>query len=180
MDSLALIFSASGRIAPKPFAVGALLLYALIFLSQALLSPPLSVRAGVVPFVVAQAVLAWVWYALHAKRLRDAGLGTGSALGIAVTVALSLVLFLLLLQVLFGASVGASADDRPGGLAPFVIVLFLLTLLTSEPSISFFFYVALVIVVIMFTPLLIALGFSIWAGTRPGIASGGPASGPSS
>ena len=73
MESLALFTSASGRIAPKPFWLGVVAVYVASFLSQFLLAAPVTARASVLPFLVAQAAIAWAWYALHARRLRDAG-----------------------------------------------------------------------------------------------------------
>jgi uncharacterized membrane protein YhaH (DUF805 family) len=175
MHALALIFSPSGRLARKPFAVGAAAVYGLMILSQVLLVQPIATRAGVIPFAAAQALLTWAWFALHAKRLREAGHPTGSALGIAILYAISTLLFLMLLQVLFGAHTGATADDQPGGLMPFVIVLFLIAMLTGEPHVAFFFYVVLVIVVIMLTPFLVAIAYSVWTGTRPPAPAEAPA-----
>jgi uncharacterized membrane protein YhaH (DUF805 family) len=177
MDSLALPFSSSGRLAQKPFAIAVVAVYGLMFMSQMLLSPPVSTRGGVLPFALMQALLAWIWYAIHAKRMRDAGHSTGSAMAIAILYALSIVLFLLVVEVLFGisAKAGATLDQQSSSLAPLVILLFLLTLLTGDGSISLFFYVALVITLVMFLPFLIAFAFSIFAATRPSLPAVAPA-----
>src|SRR6478736_2398347 len=98
MESLAFL-SPSGRIARAPFALGIVLVYVLIFASQALLSAPVMTRSGVAPFAIAQAALTFAWYMLHARRLHDAQRSTGSALAIAVLYGLGVVLFMLLVQV---------------------------------------------------------------------------------
>jgi len=162
MNVLALPFSTSGRLASKPFAIGAVALYVAIVASQILLST----RGGLALFAVAQAVLTWIWYALHAKRLRDAGCPTGTALGIAVLYGISMVLLVLLAQLLSG--VGGSGSNNPDSAwAPFIIVAFLIAMLSGEPNLGLFFHVALVILMMVFAPLAIALGYSVWAGTRP-------------
>src|SRR2546421_12922651 len=84
MAPLALFFSAKGRLAPKAFVIGAIAVYAVSCLSQVLASGPLTARAGLWPFAIVQAVLTWSWFAIHAKRLRDAGRGIGSAPGLPV------------------------------------------------------------------------------------------------
>src|SRR6266542_2869022 len=79
MDPAGLFLSISGRLAPKPFALGAILVYAASLASQALISPPIVARSGFWPFAAAQATLLWGWYALHVKRLRDAEEDAGTA-----------------------------------------------------------------------------------------------------
>src|SRR4051812_25043618 len=110
MESFALFFSSSGRVAQKPFTIAVVLLYVLIVLSQGLLSPVVTARANVVPFALVQAVATYAWYALHAKRLRDAGHGTGVALGLAILYGMSVVLFLLLVALVIGVSGGAKGE----------------------------------------------------------------------
>jgi uncharacterized membrane protein YhaH (DUF805 family) len=167
MDSLALLFSTSGRIQPKPFVLGIVLVYALIFASQILLAPPIMARSGVVPFAVAQAALTWAWYALHAKRLRDAGRGSGLALAVAILYGLGVLLFLLLIQFITGLALDGEAKNAGDGLATIVIILFLIALLSGDlGAISFVYYVALTLLFVILMPLMIALVFSIWAGTR--------------
>src|SRR4051794_38703032 len=72
MDTPAVLFSPSGRIAPKAFAIGIVGLYVVSFGSRLLLAQPVMVQAGVAPFVLVQIAVIWSWYALHAKRLHDA------------------------------------------------------------------------------------------------------------
>ena len=87
-------------------------------LSPLLTYPDLVPRGGLWLFVALQAVLIWVWYSLHAGRLRDAGLGTGLAAGAAVLYALQLVLLLFVATAFFTVS-GTSLNDvnRTGALA---------------------------------------------------------------
>jgi uncharacterized membrane protein YhaH (DUF805 family) len=166
MNSLALFFSSHGRIGRKPFALAIALVYVLIFASQLLLSTGVTARANVVPFALLQGLLTFAWYALHAKRLRDAGRGTGAATALAVLYAMSVVLFLLLVELVIGVSAGGSGGKPGGEFAALLFVLFLVAMFSGDPSFGLFFYLATVLLVLIFLPLVIAMGFSLWAGTR--------------
>jgi len=172
MTSLASLFSASGQIAPRPFALGVIFVYALSFVSQVLLSPPVTARGGILPFVIAQAALTWVWFALHAKRLRAAGRPAGAALGIAVLYALAVVLLMLLLEPIISPGMGATATAAPR-FNPLELWAFLLLFaaLIAQSSPGFFDYLAWGILALAFMPMAIAVGFSIWVGTRPAAAA---------
>jgi uncharacterized membrane protein YhaH (DUF805 family) len=160
MESFAQFFSPFGRTARNPFAMGAVLVYVLIVVSYLLVSQPVVTRSGVAPFALLQVALTYAWYALHARRLRDAGYGTGWALAIAILYCLGVALFLLLDQFV-------SVMEPKPGITFFIllIVLFLYAVLGGyyTPLVGF----ALGLLFVIVTPLLIALGFSIWAGTRP-------------
>ena len=160
MDPFAQFFSPFGRTARNPFAMGAVLVYVLILASYLLVSQPVVTRSGVAPFALVQVALTYAWYALHARRLRDAGYGPGWALVIAIVYCLGVALFLLVDQVL------SAMEPKPG--ATFfllLIVLFFAAVFAGHPGPLV--GVAVVLLFVIVTPLLIALGFSIWAGTRP-------------
>ena len=159
MEAFAQFLSPTGRIARNPFAMGAVLIYVVIVASY--LSQPLEMRSGVAPFALLQVALTYAWYVLHARRLRDAGYGTGWALVIALLYCLGAALFLLLAQF-----VSAFQADKPGSALVFIlVVLFLIALVTGNPSPLVI--VAFVVLFVIVAPALIALGFSIWAGTLP-------------
>ena len=67
------------------------------FLSQFLLAAPITARASVIPFLLVQVAVAWAWYALHVRRLRDAGRPTGAAIALTILYALAIVLLLLVM-----------------------------------------------------------------------------------
>jgi len=161
MESFAQFFSPFGRTARNPFAQGAVLVYVLIVASYLLVSQPVVTRSGVAPFALAQVALTYAWYALHARRLRDAGYGTGWALVIAILYCLGVALFLLLAQLV--SVVDNGKDGSALGLL--LILLFIVAVFAGDPSPLV--GVALGLLFVIVTPLLIALGFSIWAGTRP-------------
>jgi uncharacterized membrane protein YhaH (DUF805 family) len=165
MESLALLFSASGRIARKPFALGVMPAYGLSFFSQMLLSPPVLACWSVAPFAIAQGLLTWCWFALHAKRLRDANRG----IAIAILYALTMILLMLLIVPLSGPSTGQGRPEGSGAnLASFFVVLVLFAALTGQ-NLDFFFYVALALLVLFLTPILLAFLFSIRVGPWPSV-----------
>ena len=166
MESLAVFFSARGRLAPRAFAAGAAVVYGTALLSALLISPPVLLRAGLAPFALVQAIAIWCWFCLHAKRLRDADRQFGVAVAIAVLYALAVTLFLLLLVALimpFGdVAQSARAEDVP-------VLSLLIATLTAETGI--FAYVAAAILALVVAPVPVAIGFSIWAATRPAATS---------
>ena len=175
MAALPTIFSASGRIAPKPFALGVVGVYLASFLSQFLLAAPITARASVVPFLAVQIAIAWAWYSLHVRRLRDAGRPTGSALGLTILFALAIVL-LLLVMLAIDAS-GQSADQETSlfaSVAQIFLLLYLVGTILGDPNIGMFGYVVLGVIALVMLPIVIAIGFTVWVGTRP------PAPGPAS
>jgi uncharacterized membrane protein YhaH (DUF805 family) len=167
MQWLALFFSASGRAAPTPFTAAVLVVYLLAFLSQLLLSPPVTLRVGLAPFALVQAVVTWAWFCLHAKRLRDAGRGIGPAVAIAVLYALAMVLLLLTVALIAGTPPGGAGAAPSAGLADFLVLFVLIAMLTGEPDLGLFGYVVTGVFALIVLPMLIALGFSVWAARSP-------------
>jgi uncharacterized membrane protein YhaH (DUF805 family) len=167
MNFLTLGLSASGRIAPRPFTVAAIAVYLLGFASQVLLAEPTLARAGVWPFALAQAVLLWVWFALHSRRLRDAERGIGAAIGIALVNVLSVLLLLLVIGLFLTPP---PAEDTTGSvLGTWVFIIFLFGILSSAPALGFLGFILLAAVFAVLSPILVAIGFSFWAGTRPSV-----------
>ena len=165
MESLAVFFSARGRLAPRAFAASAALVYGTASLSLLLISPPVMLRAGLAPFALVQAIAIWCWFCLHAKRLRDADRRIGVAVAIAVLYALAVILFLLLVARIMpfdDVAETARAGDVP-------TLPLLIATLTAEAGI--FAYVAAAILALVVAPVPMAIGFSIWAATRPAATS---------
>ncbi|HEY7248079.1 MAG TPA: hypothetical protein VH934_21140 [Xanthobacteraceae bacterium] len=155
------MLSAAGRVGRRPFALGILVVYATALLSQILLSPAVTLRAGLVPFALAQAFAIWSWYCLHAKRLRDAGRDPGAAVAIAVLYALAIVLLLLILALML-----PSADlPGPGAADGMLIAVRRLAGAIGRPDLGLFGYVVAGIAALAIMPMLLAVGFSVWAGT---------------
>ena len=168
MESLALLFSSHGRIARKPFVLAVLLVYVLIVVSQLLLSKTVIARLNVLPFALAQGLLLFCWYALHAKRLRDTGRATGAATGIAVINAMSVVLFLLLLELMLGISaMGIATKKEDQELVAVLLIIFLLALFSGSGAIDLFYILSVVVLGLIALSPVIAAGFSLFIGTRP-------------
>jgi hypothetical protein len=81
---------------PRPFIVAVCGLYLLGVAVQWLTVPPVLARAGLWPFLLAQAVLTGAWYVLHARRLHDAGRGSAATQGVAMIHILAVVLLALI------------------------------------------------------------------------------------
>ena len=172
MESLAQWFSASGRIAARPFARGLLAVYGTALLSLLLLSAPVVQRAGLVPFVLVQALAAWAWFCLHAKRLRDAGCDVGVAAAIALLYALAIVLLLLMLVLVVPPGDGARAPDA--GPADVRVWSDFLAMASGDSDLGLFAYVGAGMLALIVLPMLTAVAFSIWAATRRAAAAVDP------
>ena len=168
MAVLPTFLSAAGRLAPKPFALGAVAVYLASFLSQFLLAVPITARASVVPFLVVQIAVAWAWYALHVRRLRDAGRPTGSVIALTILYAMAVVLLLLLTLAIDAPGQATGPDATPfASVFQVFLVLFLLSMILGDPNMGMFGYVVLGVIAVMMLPLLIAIAFTVWAATRP-------------
>jgi uncharacterized membrane protein YhaH (DUF805 family) len=171
LDPLAFFLSASGRIAPRPFWLGAVAVYAASLISHALTDLPVVARAGLWPFVLAQAILTWSWYALHAKRLRDGGVGTGGAAGAAILYGLAGLLMVLILAVFMdvgsGAPEAAPGDPASSRFLGFLFVLYVIGVLWGTIDFGSFWWLVALLLLIALLPILVGLGFTLYAGTRP-------------
>jgi hypothetical protein len=153
--------SSSRRIGRGPFAVAVVVVYALSLASQSLLSPPVTGRLSVVPFVVAQAVLIVLWVILHQNRLRDAGRTTGTTLGIAMVYALQAVLLTLVTFFL-----GSTDESSNPPILNLFMLVFLLTFFSGNSMAAVQLWLAGLLVLLLL-PAVVAVIFSIWAATRP-------------
>ena len=163
--------STSGRIAPKPFTIGVIAVYAAGLAAQFLLSGEVMARAGVWPFVIVQAALIWLWLGLHMRRQRDAGQPPATALGVALVYALSLGLLLMLVAFLTNPdAVGppAGGERAPGEAGGTLLVLFLLAIV-FKPDFGVFTTILKGLILIAFLPAVISLLFSIRIGMRPSV-----------
>jgi len=171
MVTSATIFSAAGRIAPKPFALGAIAVYLASFLSQFLLAAPVTARASVIPFLLVQLVVVWFWYALHVRRLRDAGRPTSSVIGLTVLYMLAIVLLLVVMLAIDAPGQPTGPNETPfAGVLQIFLVVFLIGMILGDPNLGMFGYVVLGVIALVMLPIAIAIAFTIWAGTRPSAA----------
>jgi uncharacterized membrane protein YhaH (DUF805 family) len=163
--------SPAGRLGSGAFALAVAAVYVVSFLSQALLSVHVTSRVGLWPFAVLQAALIWTWYVLHVRRLRDAGRTSGAALGIAILYAMMIVLVLLVMAMLT-ASETSTAPIREGqSLLQLFAVVFFILMLIGNPDSGVAGAWLMAFGLLLLAPIAISLGFSIWAGARPGTAA---------
>src|SRR5262249_60782849 len=79
MHKLVTFLSPQGRLRPQPFITSIAVVYVVGAASHWLTLPDVTARVGLLPFAAAQALLTWIWFILHAKRLHDAARGYGLA-----------------------------------------------------------------------------------------------------
>jgi hypothetical protein len=174
MDPVALLTPTQGRLAPKPFALGVLVVWIGGIGTQFLLTGDVMARVGIWPFIAAQAALIWAWLVLHIRRLRDAGQGPTAAIGIALIYLLSIGL-LLLLAVFFTHPDAANAPRRENpasdAATATLLVLFLFAIV-FKPDFGVFTTILKGLILIAFVPALILLLFSVRTGLRPSVAQG--------
>jgi len=165
MQALRFLFSPSGRLEPRTFITAVIVVYAAGVASQLLTLPAILAHGGPWPFAASQAVLTWIWFALHARRLHDAGRSVGLAAGAAVLYALAVALLLVVATAFFTIAAG-SADSATGalGLILFVIVI---NILIHAPSVDIGWYIVLALVVMACLPFIVAACVTLWAATRP-------------
>jgi uncharacterized membrane protein YhaH (DUF805 family) len=160
------LLSSAGTLGRGRFAVLVVIVYAVGLASQALLTGPVLLRVGLWPFIVLHAALLWVWYAVHARRLRDAGRDVGPAIGIAIVNVLS-VTFLVMVMLLLVTPVEGQPGETVGGvLATWIVFMFMLQVLSGNVQLGWFGILLDVLLFIALVPISLAVGFSLWAGTR--------------
>ena len=157
----------SAGIGPGPFASAVLAVYLLSFVSQMLLSPPVTAHLSVVPFVLAQGALIGLWIVLHRRRLSDAGRPSGIAIGIAMVYALAVVLLVIVVWLLLSNAAGNDGAGSEASILHLFVILYFLAQLTGDPNLGVLQIWVMGFVALMLLPVVIALGFSLWTATRP-------------
>jgi hypothetical protein len=131
-------------------------------------APAITASFGIWPFVVTQLALLWLWFALTAKRLRNA---ERSVLGVAavVLIALIAILFLAVMLVLQAGDTGAGAAAPwvPASIGTLIHPFVFLFNLVTGPSAAA--QDATIAVLSSFTvaPLLLMIWYSAWAALQP-------------
>jgi uncharacterized membrane protein YhaH (DUF805 family) len=172
MHTPSLLFSPSGRLAPQPFIYGAVAIYLFGAASQLLTRPDLMLRGGLWLFAASQAILIWTWFALHAKRLRDAGAPTGLAAGVSLLYALSVVLLLIIGAAFFDTSAAsAGLDANATSALGLILLIAIFTILSGGGAYDLTWVVVAILALLAFLPIIAALTLSLWAATRPSVES---------
>jgi uncharacterized membrane protein YhaH (DUF805 family) len=169
MHALRFLFSPAGRLEPRAFVFAAIVVYALGVAAQWLTMPDILLRAGIWPFAIAQALLVWVWYALHARRLHDAGRPVDLAAGAALLYGLSIVLLLIVTIGYFKPYAGAV---DPNATAALNIILFIVVIsaLTQSASHDVGALIVTVLMALALLPVIVVVAVTLWAATRPSSA----------
>jgi uncharacterized membrane protein YhaH (DUF805 family) len=167
MQALRLVFSPSGRLGPQAFAFGAIAVYAAGALSQWLTVPDVLARMGLWPFAAIQALLIWIWFVLHARRLHDAGRPAGLAAGAALLYALAVVLLLIVGASFFAASPDARTNASATGALELILLMSIITTLSGSSNFDIGWLVVTILVALAFIPVIVALAVTLWAATRP-------------
>src|ERR1700730_18089839 len=131
MQGLRLLFSPSGRLRPQAFIIAVLLVYVAAVASHALPLRDVIRSAGLWPFLAAQIVLIWIWYALHAKRLRDAGKPIGLAVAASLLYVLSVALLIIIAGAFYGALAGQGTDPNTASALGLILFVSIITMLSG-------------------------------------------------
>jgi len=166
MQAVRFLFSPDGRLPQTPFIYGAAAIYAAGIASHWLTTPGVIARAGLWPFVVVQALLTWVWFALHAGRLRDAARPVGLAAGVALLYALSLVLLVIVAASFFN-NAGEVPDANTAGALGLILLASILAVLLGAPHYDLAWLMVAALTAAALVPVIVAVVFTVWAATRP-------------
>jgi hypothetical protein len=153
-------------LAPSGFLAAAIIVYVAGAASQLLTMPPIIARGGLWLFAAVQVLLVWVWFVLHARRLRDCGRAVGPAASAAVLYALSVALLVILAASFYHPLAGA-ADANGASALGLILVVSIIAILLGSPQADLAWFLATIFTLIAFVPVFIALGVTLWAATRP-------------
>ncbi len=101
------------------------------------------------------------------KRLRDAGRPSGSRSALPCLYVLALVLLLLVMVMITAGETSGEAARTGQGLIRSFLVIYLFAALFGSSEFGVLAYWLMGFVALLLLPVAIALGFSIWTGTRP-------------
>lgn len=134
MNYFDLLFSPKGTIKPQPFAIIVIAIYLINILGGSVLDGEGIKRVGAWPYLGLQLALSWIWFAAHAKRLRDAGRGWVVAAVLAFIYAAAIVLMLNLVSASTANITEPSDPKEPkvSLIGAIFAVLFINTLFTGD------------------------------------------------
>ena len=171
MQALRFLFSPSGRLAPRAFVLAAVAIYAAGLASQALTTRDVLARAGLWPFAIAQALLIWMWFVFHARRLRDAGRSVGAAAGVSVLYALSVLLLLLVAAAFIDFLTPQSSDPSATSALGFILLVAIVAILSGSSNYDIVWVIVALLTTMALVPVVLSLALTIWAASRPSAAA---------
>jgi hypothetical protein len=164
---MAFFLSPTGVLRPRAFLAAAIVVYAVGAASHLLTAPRIIAQVGPWPFAAIQALLIWLWFILHSKRLRDAGLGIGLGAGVSVLYALSVIL-LVIVEASFAATIsGQTGDAKAASGLELMLFVSIIALLLNSAHYDLTWVVVAILLAVEFIPIVLAAGTTIWAATRP-------------
>jgi len=167
MHALHFLLSPSGRLRPQPFIAAVVAVYLVGMASHLLTTPDVMARGGLWPFIAAQVLLIWIWYALHAKRLNDAGRGHGLAAGIGLLYALSVVLLLIMADGFFNTAALVMGNASATTALQLLLLFYVIATLLGSPHYDLAWLMVALLTLMTFVPVVVALVFTLWAAMRP-------------
>ena len=129
--------------------------------------PTIIARTGPWLFAAAQALLIWVWYVLHAKRLRDAGRSVGPAIGASLLYALSIILLLILAVSFYSPLAGQVSDANTASALGLILLISIVAILLGSAHYDLTWLVVAILVSLSLLPVIIAIVVTVFAATRP-------------
>jgi uncharacterized membrane protein YhaH (DUF805 family) len=172
MRALRFLFSPAGRLSPQAFLVAAGVVYVAGVAAQSLTMPGVIDRAGLWPFVAVQALLVWIWFSLHARRLHDAGRGAGLAAGVGLLYVLSVALLIVLAASFFNPADGEVADAGTASALGLILLAAILAVLLGSPHYDLAWLMVAMLTVMALLPIIVAVVFTLWAAKLPRRAGG--------
>jgi uncharacterized membrane protein YhaH (DUF805 family) len=167
MQGLRLLFSPSGQLGPRAFIIAVVLVYVAGAASHGLTLPNVIKAAGLWPFLAVQIVLIWIWYTLHAKRLRDAGKPVGLAVAASLLYVLAVALLIIIAGAFYGALAGQGTDPNTASALGLILFVSIIAMLSGAPHDSLAWLIVAILLVIAYLPIVLAVLTSMWAATRP-------------
>ena len=167
--------SPSGRLSPLSFLIAIVVVYAAFVASQALTLRDVIKAAGLWPFLAAQLVLIWIWYVLHARRLRDAGKTVGIAVAISFLYLLSVALLVMVAGAFYGALAGESeTDPNTVGALKLLLFVWVVAMQSGVPQDGLLWLIVVALVLLVYAPIVLAVATTVWAATRPRVGETAP------
>lgn len=167
MQALVSLLSPAGLLRPGAFIAAAIVVYVAGGASHLLTAPDIIVRAGPWPFAAIQALLIWLWFTVHSKRLRDAGLGASLAAGVSLLYALSVVLLVIVEASFASAISGQTLDAKAASGLELILLVAVIAVLLQSSHYDLTWMVVAILLAIEFIPMALAVGTTIWAAMRP-------------
>ena len=135
--------------------------------SHLLTAPGIVAQAGPWPFAAIQAVLIWIWFTLHSKRLRDAGVGASLVAGVSLLYALSVLLLVIVEASFAGAIASQTGDAKAASGLELILLVSIIALLLSSAHYDLTWAVVAILLAVEFVPIVLALGTTVWAAAQP-------------